>query len=560
MQQRTFVFNCGWLVLAVCAALVGCDGSILSSNPVVPGAPGTPNPPDVIPVVPEVPGVGVAAAGTIRRLNRGEYNNTVRDLLGDLTLPADTFPTDNIGSFDNNADVLTISPTLAEKYVSTAESLITAALGATNPARAKILSCTPAITGHDPCARKIIGEFGLRAWRRPLLADEVDRLFALVAIAEGQGDNFETGISLALQAALVDPNFVFRVELDPDINSPVLHRLNDYELASRVSYFLLGSMPDSALFAAAGSGTLKDPVVLKSQVERILSDPKATALVDGFGTQWLRINDLATAAPSADVYPGFNEPLRLAMAEETRRFFSEYLTSGLDYRGMLDSDFTFVNAPLATLYGIPGVTGSAFTRVAVGNTNRSGLLGKASILTVTSTPVRSSIAKRGKFVLTQLLCQPPGEPPVDVPVLPDVVPAGETYRQQLERVTANGVCKGCHQMLNPLGGGLGHFDGIGAYRDLDNGLAVDASGKLPNGTTFDGHLGEAKALKANPAFESCVTGQMMNYALGRNLATQERPFVLAISKEVDAKGNHLKDLVQSIVASDLFSSRRGGVN
>jgi hypothetical protein len=249
------------------------------------------------------------------------------------------------------------------------------------------------------------------------------------------------------------------------------------------------------------------------------------------------------------------------MAEETRRFFGEFLTGDHDLTEMLDADFTYVNGPLASLYGIPGVTGDAFQRVSVGGSPRGGgLLSQGSILTVTSTPVRASIPKRGRFILSQLLCQQAKDPPPGVPQIPATPSPGQTTRQQLEAVTAaNGVCLSCHSLLNPLGGGLGHFDGIGAWQELENGQPIDATGKLPDGTTFDGAQAEAKALAANPSLPACVARQTLTYALGRDLTQpQDGAIVSQVAASAAQNGNRLKALIQAVTASEAFTARRGG--
>lgn len=517
---------------------------------------------------PSGPGGGGANAGddpgpsTIRRLNRTEYNYSVRDLLGDTSQPASTFPPDNVvNTFDNTADVLTVPPVLAEGYVEAAERLARTALSTASAARSQILTCDPAATDHDACARQIIGAFAKRAFRRPAASDEVDRLLALEKLAEQNGDSFAAGIQLAIQAILTDPNFLFRVELDPDPASNTTHGVGPYELASRLSYFIYASMPDDPLFAAADAGDLVDPAKLEAQVRRMLADPKADGLSRSFGGQWLYTRALESARPSRDVYPNFNEDLRAAMETETALFFREFVSGDSDYRAMLDAPFTYVNGPLAALYGIAGVSGDAFQRVSLSGTPRQGLLTHASILAATSAPTRSSIPLRGKFILSELLCAPPPDPPPGTPQLSTTPMPGLTGRQELIAVTsANATCNSCHAQLNPLGFGLEHFDGIGAYRDEDNGQPIDTTGMLPDGTTFDGAAQEAQVIKNNPALTACVTKMMFTYALGRETTAADQPRLAAIAADVAAKGNRLSDLVVRIARDGAFLNRRGGVN
>ena len=501
---------------------------------------------------------GDPGTATLRRLNRTEYNNTVRDLLGDTTRPADDFPVDSAGVvFDNEVDVQTIPPVLVEQYARAAELLAGTALAEDSPERGRILICDPAGDAHDACAREILTAFARRAFRRPVEEVEVDRLLPFVTMIEDDGGTFEEGIGLAVQAILVDPNFLFLVELDPDPESTVAHRLSDHELASRLSYFIYRSMPDEGLFAAADAGSLSDPAELERQVDRMLSDPKAASFAQDFSDQWLYTRTLLAARPSIDVFPDFDEDLRTAMAEETRMMFAEFLLGDHDLRDLLDADFTFANERLASHYGITGVTGEAFQQVAL-PAGRAGLLTQGSILTATSVPTRGSIAKRGKFIMSELLCQPPYDPPPDIPAIPDQLPEGATEREILETMTAGAACASCHAIINPLGGGLEHFDGVGQFRDLDNGQPIDATGSLPDGSSFDGALEEARYIKSNPAFTRCMAQQMHSFALGRRPQASDDTYLDTIEAGTIDRGARMRDLVLAIVNSDTFTARRGG--
>ena len=495
---------------------------------------------------------------TLRRLNRTEYNNTVRDLMGDETRPADDFPVDSAGVvFDNEVDVQTIPPVLVEQYARAAEQLAAAALAEDSPERARILTCDGAGETHDTCARDILTAFARRAFRRPVEAVEIDRLMPFVAMVEEDGGTFDEGIGLAIQAILVDPNFLFLVELDPDPASTTAHRLSDHEIATRLSYFIYRSMPDAELFAAADAGGLADPVALEAQVDRMLADPKAADFAKDFSDQWLYTRTLLAARPSPDVFPDFDDGLRGAMAEETRLMFAEFLLGDHDLRDLLDADFTFANERLAAHYGIEGVAGEEFREVSL-PAGRAGLLTHASILTATSIPTRGSIAKRGKFIMSELLCQPPYDPPPDIPAIPDEIPEGSTEREILETMTAGAACSGCHAIINPLGGGLEHFDGVGQFRDLDNGQPIDATGTLPDGNSFDGALEEAQFIKNDPRFSRCMAQQMHSFALGRRPQPADDPHLDLIQAGTLDRGARMRDLVVSIVTSDTFTARRGG--
>ncbi len=525
--------------LLLLMAAVGCAGEVSSG----PGG---------------EPVEGDPGAATLRRLNRTEYNNTVRDVLGDTTRPADSFPVDSAGVvFDNEVDVQTIPPVLVEEYARAAEQLAAAALAGDSPERARIILCDPAGDAHDACARQIIGAFARRAFRRPVDEAEIDSLVPFVTMVEEDGGTFDEGIGLAMQAILVDPNFLFLVELDPDPTSTVAHRLSNHELAARLSYFIYRSMPDDQLFAAADAGALSDPAELERQVDRMLADPKAASFAQDFSDQWLYTRTLLAARPSLDVFPDFDEGLRAAMAEETRLMFAEFLLGDHDLRDLLDADFTFANQRLASHYGITGVTGDGFQQVSL-PAGRSGLLTQASILTATSVPTRGSIAKRGKFIMSELLCQPPYDPPPDIPAIPDQLPEGSTEREILEAMTAGAACAGCHAIINPLGGGLEHFDGVGQFREEDNGQPIDATGVLPDGTSFDGALEEARVIKGNPAFTRCMAQQMHSFALGRRPQPTDDPQLDLIQASALDRGARMRDLVLAIVTSDTFTARRGG--
>jgi len=535
-DRRSAVHLGGAILLAVTA---GCAGQLTSGDS-------------------DDPVAGDPGFATLRRLNRTEYNNTVRDLLGDTTRPADSFPVDSAGVvFDNEVEVQSIPPVLVEQYARAAEQLAAAALAGDSPVHGQIITCDPAGDAHDTCARQILTAFTRRAFRRPVEEAEIDALMPFVAMVQEDGGSFEEQIALAIQAVLVDPNFLFLVETDPDPSSSVPHRLNDHEIAARMSYFIYRSMPDDDLFAAADAGSLSDPAELARQVDRMLADPKAAAFAQDFSDQWLYTRTLLNARPSADVFPDFDEDLRGAMAEETRMMFAEFLHGDHDVRDLLDADFTFVNERLASHYGITGVTGAELQMVPL-PAGRAGLLTQASILTATSVPTRGSIAKRGKFIMSELLCQPPYDPPPGIPAIPDQLPEGSTEREILEAMTAGADCASCHAIINPLGGGLEHFDGTGRYREEDNGQPIDATGTLPDGSSFDGALEEAQFLKGDPRFTHCLSQQLHSFALGRRPQASDGAQLDAIEASALDSGARLRDLVVAIVTSDTFTARRGG--
>jgi hypothetical protein len=510
-------------------------------------------------VAPPAPGTDPGRV-TMHRLNRVEYDNTVRDLLGATTRPADAFPPDDRGyGFDNIADVLTVSPVHAQLYQAAAEALVTAAL--VGPQRAKLVTCDLATAG-ETCARAVLRAFGRRAWRRPLTDAEVEHLMAVVLVARGAGDGWETGVALALQATLVSPYFVYRVELDPTPTSTAPHALTSHELAARLSYFLWSTMPDDALFAAADAGKLASAADLRAQVTRMLADPKASALVDNFGGQWLYTRIVDEVAPDAKVFPDFDAPLRDAMKQETYLLFKDVLFGGLSAQKLMLSDYTYANERLAKHYGWAPLPGAAMQRVALTpDMHRGGFLTQGSYLTVTSHPTSTSPVLRGKWILENLMCQTIQPPPNVAAAKLDTSKAGvQSLRQRLEAHHSN-PCAVCHVVMDPMGFGLENYDPVGAYRTTDGAFPIDAAGKLPDGRTFSGAAELAELVAKDPAFATCVTEKLYTYALGRgpeSTASHMDPSLLfAHASAFRAGGYRLADLIAAIVTGDTFVKRRG---
>jgi len=652
---------------------------------------------------------------TIRRLNRAEYNNTIRDLVGIDFHPADDFPSDDVGyGFDNIGDVLSMPPILLEKYLAAAETICEEAIAGTpsagglvktwssetlgsdaggsprgdgtliltseseivvkyqfprnanyiirvrasgdqagpEPVRMavridgkdlkrfdvtapsgkfqdfsfrqslrgglrrlsiaflndyyqpnhpdpkqrdrnlivetievegplystgdplpeshrRIIFTSPKTKGDVPkAAHAILERFASRAYRRPVTEDELAKLIKLVDLAIQQGDRFERGIQLAIQAVLISPQFLFRVELNSrgkptkarTGNDDPIQLIGDFELASRLSYFLWSSMPDDELWRAAVDGSLHSADTLDKQVRRMLRDPKAQALVDNFAGQWLQLRNLRSLNPDRGRFPNFNDKLREAMIRETELFFGAVMRGDLSILEFIDSDFTHVNEQLARHYGIPGVQGEQFRRVKLRGHERGGLVTQASILTVTSNPTRTSPVKRGKWVLEQLLGTPPPPPPPNVPLLKDDAKAltAATLRRRMEQHRAKASCAVCHNKLDPLGFGLENFDAVGAWRDQDTGVPVDSSGTLPSGESFRGPKELKAILKAHtPDFARCLTEKMLTYALGRGLEEYDRCAVEQIVKSLESSRYRFSALVLGIVKSDPFQKRRG---
>lgn len=495
---------------------------------------------------------------TLRRLNRTEYNNTVRDLLGTPLRPADDFTPDVAGAFDNDADVQSLKPLQVDLYEKAAERLVED-LFANAPSRAaarEVLICDVTAGGRT-CLESIVVAFAKRAFRRPAAADELARLLAL---AESAGSDPTARLKLALRGILAAPQFLFLVELDPDPASPAPHPLGPYELGARLSYFLWSSLPDAELMAAADAGRLTDPATLRAQVERMLADPKAAALADALTGQWLATRTLASTTPSKTVFPEYDAALGAAFAAETRLFVTEFLRGDHGLEKLLTADFTFANERLARHYGVT-VSGAAFARIPA-PAGRAGLLGQAAILTVNSTPERSNIPRRGRYVLERFMCTPPPPPPPDVDELPAVESGGETVRERLAAHASGPTCVGCHQVVDPIGFGLEHFDAIGRWRDREittsgRQIPVDASGVMPDGTRFDGAVELTRILAADPRFPACVTRNLLGYALGRSLRPTDQPYVDRILARQGGVAATLKNVLFEVVASDPFRMRRG---
>jgi hypothetical protein len=642
---------------------------------------------------------------TLRRLNRVEYNNTIRDLVGVNFTGADDFPADDIGyGFDNIGDVLSLPPILLEKYVAAAEKILSAAIvteapskprkltfpalrleatASVNPAgngwlsvnregevfvqhsfaaegeyvfrvhaygqqaglepvklalrlegqdlkifevpaeqaqpqlcevrtrvapgsrrfavaylnnftdprnpdpkqrdrnliveyleiegpfdttaqplpeaHRRIFFCQPAPETKLDCARQIIGRFAQRAFRRPVEGAEVERLLKFVTLPEQEGDTFEAGIKLALQAVLVSPHFLFRGEVRPGPdNAPAVYPLDDYALASRLSYFLWSTMPDEELFAEAGRGTLRKN--LARQVGRMLKHAKARALVDNFAGQWLGLRGLKHATPDLELFPEFDAPLSAAMARETELFVEAIIKGDRSVLEFLDADYTFVNERLARHYGLTGVTGDEFVRVSLRGTPRGGLLTHASILTITSNPTRTSPVKRGKWVLDNLLGAPPPPAPPDVPELKETELTG-TLRERMEEHRAHPNCAACHALMDPIGFGFENFDAIGAWRTRDGDAPIDPSGTLVSGESFQGvaDLRNILRQRKRDEFVRCLTEKLLTYALGRGLEYYDKCALDQIVKGLRKRGYKFSALVLEITRSTPFQMRRGEI-
>ena len=643
----------------------------------------------------------------IRRLNRNEYNNTIRDLVGVDFKPADDFPADDTGyGFDNIADVLTMSPLLAEKYLAAAEQVLDKAIDLSDPletrtakyasgdlqadgdgnsngdltkngqsfiehefvadglyairvraaqqkfgdeparmelrlgdqkiqtydvkaqrgdrnvpmfelfvdvnagkhrvaarytnnkvdnnnpdpkkrgdrnlyvrrieiegplhppppvrpeSHKRIFVVMPNENGvtEEQAARQIIERFATRAFRRPAKSEEVDHLLAFYKLARGEGDRFEDGIRLALTAALVSPHFLYRIELDPPGAVDKAYAISDYELATRLSYFLWSSMPDEELFNLAAAKKLREPAALEAQVNRMLADPRAAALVSNFTGQWLELRNLDRSTPDPKQFPEFDEPLRQAMRREAELFFANLVREDRSVLEMLDADYTFMNERLAKHYGVEGVSGDDFRKVPLKpELKRGGMLTMAGVLTVTAMSSRTSPVKRGKFILDQIIGLPPPPQPGDVPPLDETkTVTGKTLRERFENHRADPSCAVCHIRMDPIGFSLENFNAIGKWRDTDDGAKIDPSGKLPEGQSLDGPAGLKRVLlEQKNDFTRCLVEKMATYALGRGMGRSDKCMVKDVVEAAAKNDYKITSVILGIVKSDAFQKRKG---
>ena len=645
---------------------------------------------------------------TMRRLNRVEYNNTVRDLVGIDFPVGDDFPSDDVGhGFDNIGDVLTISPLHMERYMAAAETIMRQAIlvgdapkpvvrsqqgkflepaiipvGKNRPLYTKGplhtpfnlaaggdckigVRLIPEQAGDEPVkfailldgkevkrfessekkkvaksyevalkidkgnhrvgvtvlneykdpkdekvrrgilveviqligpmdtrpeshmklltapdkldkagkTKHVLNRFVTAAYRRPPTAPEIDRLVKLAAKVETAGESWEASISLAMQAVLVSPKFLFRVELDSRSDLKDAHPIDDYQLASRLSYFLWSTMPDKELFDLAEKKQLHANVA--AQVKRMLADPRAKALTENFASQWLQLRPLRAATPDPKIFPDFNDNLRKDMLKETDLFFAAILKEDRSILDLIDGKFTFLNERMARHYGIKdtngnqlyvkavapegkAIKGEEFVRVNLTPTNRGGVLTQASVLTVTSNPTRTSPVKRGRWVLEQILGTPPPPPPPDVPELDGAKQTKGTLRERMEQHRANAACAGCHARMDPIGFAFENFNGIGKFRNMDGDATIDASGELPGGQKFKGPAELQKILKGKKElFSRCLTEKMLTYAVGRGLDFYDKPAIDGILAALSKNEYRFSTLITAIATSDPFRLRRG---
>jgi hypothetical protein len=524
-------------------------------------------------------GSGVVPLGTnpgsvaIHRLNAFEYDNTVNDLLGLSQNNAQkSFIPDEKGQngFDSEADAFTMTDDELQQYFNSADALGEQTFA--SPALvAKIVTCKPAGATDPACLDMVINSFGARAYRRPLTTDEVTQFTALASDAVMNGQDFNGQVKQVVKAMLTSLPFLYRIESDPNPASTTTHRLGAYDLASRLSYLVWSSMPDDTLFKNAQSGALVNDATLTQELARMMQDPKAKNFVSSFAGQWLGVRDIGSHMVEPTAFPAWNTTLQQAMMQEVQLYFGEFLNGDLPWTQFLTAPVNFVNGPLAAFYGISGIpaTQATFNKVMNADPNRLGFMGLGGFLAQTSFAYRTVPTERGKWILVNLLGQPIGNPPVGVKPLDmpgaatDSMTQEENVRARLAAHRTDATCGACHNILDPIGLGLENFDGIGHYRTAyGNGQAIDASGMLPDGTTFTG-LPQLTGILSRGSRLDQVTAQavsqMMTYATSRPITSTDQPYLTQIGQQWAQQNYSFKALLQDVVLSEPFRSRHGGI-
>ena len=422
----------------------------------------------------------------------------------------------------------------------------------------RIFAADPGGKDAGARARKILAPLAARAWRRPVRDDELNRLVGLVSADVKAGAPFEQGVRTALEALLVSPHFLFHVELLAKPDDPrAIAPLDDFALASRLSYFLWSSLPDEALFARARNGSLR--ASLGAEVRRMLADPRAGSLVDGFAEQWLTLRRLAATTPDKERFPSFDARLKDDMLRETQMFFETVVNEDRSILDFVDGPYTYLNERLARHYGIAGVSGDRFRRVALDGAKRAGIFTQASVLTVTSYPTRTSPVRRGKWMLEQALgasVPPPPPGAADLNESDDATNAA-SLRTRTEQHRRDPACASCHQKLDPLGFGLENYDAVGAWREKDGAFAIDASGTLPDGRRFATPAEMRAILRADPGFVRCFAEKLFVYAIGRGIVEGDAPAIGRIVEAAASEGHRFSRYVLGVVSSEAFGTARG---
>ncbi len=500
----------------------------------------------------------------IRRLTKTEYGNTLHDLFGVEPSIADGLPDEVSGEGYLNS----LSAIQLEQYLKIADKVlerIAKPQGSPAIATQKQLFGKPAAAGTPPreAAREVARSLARKAYRRPPTAAELDVLVAAFDLGRANKMSYQQSLHLMLKAVLVSPQFLFITPVESDLSSGIVP-LDDYQLASRLSYLLWATMPDDRLMALAEDGTLHQPAVLDAQVLRLLKDPRSRALFDGFGAQWLGVGGLKRQVFDSAMFPQMTAQMRAAMYDEARLFFDNIVRENKSIVRFVDADYTYLNGTLAPIYGLEkAVTGSQMQRVNLSDGNRGGILGMPGVLAGTSFPNRTSAVKRGVWVLEQVLGDHVPAAPPNVPALDQQDQSAiknMTLRERTELHRTNPVCANCHKVLDPIGFGLENFDAIGQWRDRDsNGKPIDATGELPGGERFSSPK-DLKAIIAGrtDALSRNLVEKLLGYALGRRLEGYDEIVVDNLVQKVAGDGYRMQTLIESVVTSYPFMNRRIG--
>ncbi|RLB47797.1 MAG: hypothetical protein DRJ42_24610, partial [Deltaproteobacteria bacterium] len=542
-------------------------GLITGCNGLIGEAAGTPATGDVDrdgnPLGPEDPtrvqplacdGEPEAAHVPMRLLTQTEYNRTVRDLFGDDTSPLQVSPSTGDVGFDNDALGLGITSELLETYADTARQIAERAAGDLGPRG--LLSCDPTAVGDRACAVQLIGEFGTRAFRRPLGPEEEAGLIALYDDGATDG-GFTGGMEQVIRAVLEAPDFLYHVEVGEDAPGDSMVPLTHWEIASRLSYFLWNTMPDAELFRAAEVGELGTAAEVRAQAERMLDDPRARASVDNFHTQWLGLRHLEGATKDPTLFPEFTEELRRDLRTETLRFTEHVTLEGGTVEEIFAPSYSMMNASVARYYGLDDAgLGEDFERVEVDPSRHAGILTHASIMAANAKTSRTSPVHRGVFVRTRILCQSLPAPPPGIPPLPDAV-ASQNERERLEEHRTNPACQGCHRLMDPVGLAFEHYDAAGQYREMDvDGSPIDATGELIETLDIDGPIDGALELSEQLAnseeVRECVTRQWFRYALARPETEADACSIEDVRQKFSDSGYQIRELLLAITESDAF--------
>lgn len=501
-------------------------------------------------------GDAAPGASPIRRLTAWEYDNTIVDLLGDDSNPSASFPQEGGSGFDNNADVSGVTWLMAQKYMLAAEEISDRAVQDLGT----LMPCDP-VADEAGCASQWITEFGRRAWRRPLTAEENDAMVGLFEDARA-GEDLPTAVGLVLQAFLQSPHFLYRVELGiPGEQGAPAIRLDDYEMASRLSYFLWGSMPDDDLLAVAESGALQTPEDIEDQARRMLEDPKARRMVEHFHEQWLGTIKLASVDKDTTEFPEWSNALSLKQAEEAKAFVDHVFFEGEGTLAeLLTAPYTFVDDELAEFYGIEVPAGTGLRRAeATNGAELSGILSLGGVLSAYSKANMTDPIKRGIFVREHLLCQIPPPPPDDVPLLPPELDENSTTREQFEQHRSDPACAACHTLFDPIGFGFENYDAVGRWRTTENGFDIDASGELTAVDVTGEFVGVAELgqqLAGSEDMAECMTRQWFRFAYGRTESAElDSCNMDTLTARFEESGYDLRELLVSLTQTDAFLYR-----